>query len=87
MVRRTRKFPSLSDLVQNSEHHHGRMWTALLVKPPDGFDFDIEHPVCQSYEIYFICESAIGRSYHIYTGKYPPTLSHEQRRKYDVDCI
>ena len=43
MVRRTGKFPGLSDLVQNSEHHHGRMWTALLVKPPDGFDFDIEH--------------------------------------------
>src|SRR6202165_4191700 len=43
MVRRTGKFPGLSDLIQNSEHHHGRMWTALLVKPPDGFDFDIEH--------------------------------------------
>jgi hypothetical protein len=43
VVRRTGKFPSLSDLVENSEHHHGRLWTALLVKPPDGFDFDMEH--------------------------------------------
>src|ERR1700736_6297525 len=43
VVRCTGEFSGLSYLVENSEHHHGRLWTALLVKSPDGFDFDMQH--------------------------------------------
>src|SRR5260370_40097809 len=42
MVRRTGEFPGFSDLVQNSKHHHGRMWIALLLIPTQGVAFHIE---------------------------------------------
>src|SRR5258706_623377 len=87
MVRRAGKFPSLSDLVENSEHHHGGLWTALLVKPPDGFDFDMEHRFPNVMKAASYTSFIIGRLYHIYYGKYSPTVGHKQRRKYDVDCI
>jgi len=40
---RAGEFPGFADLVENSEHHHGRLRTAFLVKSPDGFDLDVVH--------------------------------------------
>ena len=43
VLRRTGEFSGLSDLVENTEHHHRGLRTALLVKSPDGFDLNVVH--------------------------------------------
>ena len=43
MRRRAGEFSGLPDLVENFQHHHGGLWTALAAKPPDGFDVDLQH--------------------------------------------
>ena len=43
----------LSDLVQDSEHHHDGLGSALLPETPDGFDLDVQHRA-PYYEIAFI---------------------------------
>src|SRR5258708_26895474 len=37
----TGEFSGLPDLVEDPEHHHDRLWTALPAKSPDGFNLDV----------------------------------------------
>ena len=43
VLRRAGELSGFPDLVENSEHHHGGLRAAFLVKSPDGFDLDVVH--------------------------------------------
>jgi hypothetical protein len=86
VLRRAGELPGFSNFIENAEHHHRRLRAAFLVKSPDGFDLDVMH--CSSlYEVDCISMEGIGTSYHIYKRQSPPNFRHNNRRKYDVDCI
>src|SRR4029077_17478150 len=63
--RGARELSGLTDFIQDSEHHHDGLRTALLLETPDGFDLDVQHRP-PNYEISFILRRLIGKSYHIY---------------------
>src|SRR2546430_3353956 len=86
VLRSAGELPGFSNFIENAEHHHRRLRAAFLVKSPDGFDLYVIH--CRSlYEVDCISLEGIGTSYHIYKRSSPPNFRHNDRRKYDVDCI
>ena len=86
VLRGTGEFPGLSDLVENTEHHHRGLRAAFLVKSPDGSDLDVVHG--QTYEIDCISEADHRQTISYLLKDYNLLgLEYNKRRKYDVDCI
>src|SRR3569623_869458 len=60
------QFSGLPDLVEDSEHDDGGLRAALLAKPPDRLDFDMEHHNSPYMHLRSYYEERLRGEYHIF---------------------